>query len=91
MAAISNAASHCLSLNLGACCGTFGVSQYGYLLIHVCVLLKTVGGTRKGLDDHDIHVASPPGRAVLMILCCGLWLLLKWVVKISISITKSNV
>lgn len=84
---ISNTASHCWSLNLGLCCGTFVVSQYGYLLIHVCVLLKTVGGTRKWSGDHH---ASPPGRELLAILCCGLWLL-KWVVKIPISITKSNV
>lgn len=45
---IGNAASHCLSLSLGPCCGTFGVNQSIWVSLNSCLCItKDHGGDKK--------------------------------------------
>lgn len=89
-AEISNAASHHLSLSLGSCCGTFGVNQSVWLSLNSCPhVTKDCWGDEKMIAGSSYTFTLPPGRAVLVILCCGLWLLLKRAVKFPVSVANN--
>lgn len=89
---ISNATSHCLSLSLGPYCVTFGVNQSIWVSLNACpCITEDRRGDKKMIGWSSYTFNLPPGRAVLMTLCCGLWLLLKRVAKFPISIANNNV